>query len=196
MPWQSVLQTMSASPSPDASIHMTVSAIELRVTEDDRRIVRYAVAAIALTVAEAVIPTPLPGVKPGLANIIVLIVLIRHGWRDAVWVSLLRVIAGNLLLGQFLAPGFFLSLSGALASLVVLLPAQHLPERWFGPVTLSLLAAFAHIGGQLFIARIWLIPNDGVLYLAPLLLTAALVFGVVNGLATMVMLRREGEAGA
>ena len=182
---------MSVLPSPDAFTRMTASAIELTVTEDDRRIVRYAVAAIAFTVAEAAIPTPLPGVKPGLANIIVLAVLIRHGWRDAVWVSLLRVMAGNLLLGQFLSPGFFLSFGGALASLVVLLPALHLPDRWFGPVTLSLLAAFAHIGGQLLIARAWLVPNDGVFYLAPLLLTAALVFGVVNGLATMVMLRRE-----
>ena len=74
--------------------------------------------------------------------------------------SLLRVLAGSLLLGQFLAPGFFLSLSGALASLVVLGLAMHLPARWFGPVSHSILAAFAHIGAQLVVARLWLVPHD------------------------------------
>jgi len=85
---------------------MTPSATELAVTADDYRIARLAAAAIALTVAEAAIPLPLPGIKPGLANIVTLIVLWRYGWRDAAWVSLLRVLAGSLLLGQFLAPAF------------------------------------------------------------------------------------------
>jgi heptaprenyl diphosphate synthase len=161
---------------------MTVSTIELRITPDDRRIARYAAAAIALTVAEAALPSPLPGVKPGLANIVVLIVLWRHGWRDAVWVSLLRVMAGSLLVGQFLAPGFFLGLTGAVTSLAVLAGAVHLPRRWFGPVTASLLAAFAHIGGQLLLARLWLVPHDGVFYLVPVFAASALVFGIVNGL--------------
>lgn len=155
----------------------------LQPTADDHRIARYAAAAIALSVVDAAIPSPLPGVKPGLANIITLIVLTRHGWRDAVWVTLLRVFAGSLVLGQFLAPGFFLSLSGALASLLMLGVAMHLPRRWFGWVSLSLLAAFAHIAGQLALARLWLIPHDGVFYLLPIFATAAYVFGVANGLA-------------
>jgi heptaprenyl diphosphate synthase len=170
---------------------MTASPIELVITEDDRRIARYAAAAIALTVTEAAIPSPLPGVKPGLANIIVLAVLMRHGWRDAAWVALLRVVAGSLLLGQFLAPGFFLSLGGALASLFILLPMSRLPPAWFGPVTLSLFAAFAHVGGQLLLARAWLLPHDGVFYLVPVFATAAWVFGIVNGLACAAMLKRD-----
>ena len=158
------------------------AAIVLPVTDDDRRIARYAAAAIALTVAEAALPSPLPGVKPGLANIIVLVVLMRYGWRDAAWVSLLRVIAGSLVIGQFLAPGFFLALAGATTSLTVLAFAQHLPKRWFGPVSASILAAFAHIGGQIVLARLWLVPHDGVFYLLPVFATAALVFGTINGL--------------
>lgn len=162
---------------------MGESSLELRVTPADRRIARYAAAAIALTVAEAAIPSPLPGVKPGLANIVVLIVLARHGWREAAWVSLLRVLAGSLLVGQFLAPGFFLSLTGALTSLVALALAARLPARWFGPVSQSILAAFAHVGGQVLLARAWLVPHDGVFYLVPVFALFALVFGIVNGLA-------------
>ena len=57
--------------------------------------------ALGLSVLEAAIPSPLPGVKPGLANIITLIVLARYGWRAAAWVSILRVLAGGLVLGLF-----------------------------------------------------------------------------------------------
>ena len=170
---------------------MTASPIELTASADDHRIARYAAAAIALSVVEAAIPMPLPGVKPGLANIITLIVLARYGWRDAVWVSLLRVVAGSLLLGQFLAPGFFLSLAGALASLLALGLALHLPARAFGPVSQSLVAAFAHIAGQLAVARLWLVPHDGLLYLLPFFALAALLFGLANGLAAAKLLEEQ-----
>jgi heptaprenyl diphosphate synthase len=142
-------------------------------------------------VVEAALPSPLPGVKPGLANIVVLVVLARYGWRDAAWVSLLRVVAGSLLLGQFLAPGFFLALTGALASLAVLALTMRLPQRWFGPVTASVLAAFAHIGGQLLLARLWLVPHDGVFLLAPIFAASAVVFGIVNGLVAARLLKKE-----
>lgn len=156
--------------------------LQLVADASDQRVARYAAAAIALSVAEAALPTPLPGVKPGIANIVILLVLCRHGWREAAWVALLRVFAASLVLGQFLAPGFFLSLTGALSSLLVLALSRHLPARWFGPVTQSILAAFAHVGGQLALARLWLIPHDGVFYLAPIFATTALGFGLVNGL--------------
>ena len=165
--------------------------IELKVTAADRRIARYSAAAIALTIAEAAIPTPLPGVKPGLANIIVLVVLSKHGWREAAWVSVLRVLAGSLLVGQFLAPGFFLGLTGATAALIVLALAEALPWKWFGTVTRSILAAFAHIGGQVLLARVWLVPHDGVYYLVPVFATFALVFGVINGLVAARLLAEE-----
>jgi heptaprenyl diphosphate synthase len=172
---------------------MTPSTTELRLvpTPDDRRVARHAAAAIVLTVAEAAIPLPLPGVKPGLANIVTLVVLARWGWREAAWVALLRVLVGSLVLGQFLAPGFFLSLAGSLASLGVLGAAMHLPRRWFGPVSHSVLAAFAHIGGQLAVARLWLVPHDGVFYLMPLFALAATVFGLVNGLVAARLLDAE-----
>ncbi len=138
--------------------------------------------AVGLSVLEAAIPSPLPGVKPGLANIVTLVVLARYGWRTAAWVSLLRVAAGGLALGNFLAPGFFLSLGGAICSLLVLAASQHLPQRWFGPVTHSILAAFAHIAGQLAVVYLWLIPHAGILYLVPIFAAAALLFGTANGL--------------
>ena len=167
---------------------MTQSVTELTVTAEDRRVAWLATAAVGLSLIDAAIPSPLPGVKPGLANIVTLVVLIRYGWGTAVWVSGLRVLAGSLLLGYFLAPGFFLSLTGTTLSLLTLGLTRFLPPRWFGPVTLSVLAAFAHIGGQLLLARIWLIPHDGVFLLTPVFAGAALVFGTINGLIAAKLL--------
>ena len=161
---------------------MTRSVIELTTTAQDHRIAQLAAAAIGLALIDAAIPLPLPGVKPGLSNIVTLIVLARYGWTTAVWVSAMRVIAGGLLLGQFLSPGFFMSLSGAVLSLLVLGLAIRLPQRWFGPLSWSIFAAFAHISGQLLLARAWLIPHNGLFYLVPLFASAALAFGMINGL--------------
>ena len=161
---------------------MNTRSLLLETNAEDHRIARMAAVALGLTILENAIPSPLPGVKPGLANIVTLIVLVRYGWRVAAWVSLLRVVAGSLLFGNFLAPGFFLSLSGAMLSLLVLAFAQHLPTRWFGPVSHSIYAAFAHIAGQMLMVYLWLIPHAGIAYLIPVFAAAALVFGTVNGL--------------
>lgn len=159
----------------------TPSTIE-NATAEDHRIAWMAALAIALSMAEAVFPSPIPGVKPGLANIVVLLVLYQDGLRAAIWVSALRVIAGSLFFGSFLTPTFFLSLSGATCSLLMLVMTSRLPRRLFGPITHSLLSSIAHIAGQLIVVYLWLIPHQGILYLIPILAIAAVVFGIVNGI--------------
>jgi len=161
-----------------------INRLHLRTTPEDHHLAGMTAIALGLTVLESAIPSPLPGVKPGLANIVTLVVLARFGWRAAAWVSLLRVVAGSLLFGNFLAPGFFLSLTGAICSLLVLACAQHLPARWFGFITHSIFASFAHIAGQMSLVYVWLIPHSGIAYLIPIFATAALIFGVTNGLFT------------
>jgi heptaprenyl diphosphate synthase len=162
--------------------------VKLQATPEDRHIAKMAAFAIGLSVAEAAIPSPLPGIKPGLANIITLLVLKRYGLRAAVWVSLLRVVAGSLILGTFLSPSFVLSFCGALASLAVLALSRGLPSSLFGPVSASILASFAHIAGQLAVVYLWLIPHTGLAYLVPVFATAALLFGAVNGLIVAKLL--------
>ncbi len=160
---------------------MTHSVIELPVQAVDRRIARLAALAIGLTLVEAALPSPVPGIKPGLANIVILMVLLQYGWRMAAWVSGLRVLAGALLFGSLFAPGFWLSAAGAAASLSVLALARYLPRPYFGPISLSVLAAFGHISGQLALASMWLIPGVALLKLLPIFAAAALVFGAING---------------
>jgi heptaprenyl diphosphate synthase len=161
---------------------MLMTRLTIEATNEDHRLAKLAALAIGLSIVDAAIPSPLPGVKPGLANIVTLLVLYSHGWRDAAWVTGLRVVAGSLITGTFLSPTFALSLSGALLTLLILLAANKLPKHYFGPVGLSILGAFAHTTGQLCFAYLWLIPHTGLAYLMPILFGAALIFGVVNGL--------------
>ncbi len=168
---------------------MTRSTINITTTAEDHRIAQLAALAIALHLFEAVIPSPMPGLKPGVANIVTLYVLYRFDFATAAWVSLLRVVAGSLLLGHFLSPTFALSLTGALVSLCVLRAGMLLPQPMFGPVSLSVLAAFAHIAGQLLVVKLWLIPHTGVAYLIPVFAAAALFFGCINGLIVAKLLR-------
>ncbi len=170
--------------------------MQIQTTIDDHRIAKLAAFAIALHMIEAVVPSPLPGVKPGIANIVTLYVLLQYDFATAAWVSILRVFASSLLLGQFMSPAFALSLSGALLSLSVLWLARHLPRRYFSAITLSILAAFAHIAGQLIVVRLWLIPHASVAYLIPIFAVAALFFGFINGLITAKLLYNKTHPSA
>jgi heptaprenyl diphosphate synthase len=172
---------------------MTRSTISITTTKEDHQIAKLTALAIGLHVLEAMFPSPLPGVKPGIANIITLYVLMQYGFGTAAWVSLLRVFASSLLLGHFLSPTFILSLAGALLSLAVLYFVQYLPKKHFSVITLSIFAAFAHIAGQLIIVRLWLIPHTGVAYLIPVFALAALFFGTLNGLICMRLLSSKRD---
>ena len=163
----------------------------IKTTAEDHHIAKLTALAIGLHVLEAVFPSPLPGVKPGIANIVTLYVLYEYGFATAAWVSLLRVFASSLLLGHFLSPTFVLSLSGAILSLSALFLAQYLPKKHFSAISLSIIAAFAHIAGQLIMVRLWLIPQTGVVYLVPVFALAALVFGVINGLITSKLIQTK-----
>jgi heptaprenyl diphosphate synthase len=161
---------------------------------DDRLIAGFAALAIAIHILEAAFPSPLPGVKPGLANVITVIVLMRYGWYTAAWVVALRVLAGSLLVGTFLIPTFIMSASGALAALAALWLARAVAGRWLGALGYSVCAALAHMGTQLLVAWKLFIPHPALLNLAPFLLTAALVFGIVSGvIAAIVLTRLDAE---
>ena len=155
---------------------------QFEITEEDKKIASFAALAIAIHVLESGFPSPVPGIKPGLANIITLLVLFRYGWRFAAWVSLLRVTAGSLLLGTFMSPTFVLSLAGALASLLTMLLLWTTVRPWVGLTGVSVLASVSHVMAQLFIAWWLFIPHPGILVLAPLLVTAGILFGLFNAI--------------
>ncbi len=156
--------------------------LTIQTTRADHRIAWLTALAITIHIAESALPSPIPGVKPGLANIITIICLMHYGWQTAAWVSILRVIIGSILIGSFLSPTFALSLTGALASITVLWLASHWPGQGFGAIGYSLLAAMAHMAAQFFTAYTLFIPHEGLFQLLPVLMTMAVVFGLSSGI--------------
>lgn len=154
-------------------------------TRDDHRIAWLAALAITIHIAESALPSPLPGVKPGLANVVTIVALVHYGWATAAWVSLLRVFVGSLLIGTFLSPTFMLSLAGALATVAALRVAIALPGKPFGPLGYSVLAALAHMAAQFWTAYELFIPHPALLHLFPVLMTAAVIFGTVSGMIAL-----------
>lgn len=165
----------------------------LTPTRDDLRIAWLAAVAILIHILESAVPMFLPGIKPGLANIVTITVLCIYGWRSAAWVSLLRVLVGSLLTATFLSPTFLLSLSGALTSLLVLYLTSQLAGRYISAIGFSILAAMAHITGQFVLAWALFVPHPGIWRLYPLLMTLAVILGIINGIISRKLITHMGR---
>ena len=76
--------------------------------------------ASVLQIAESFFPQPIPGVKLGMANMIVLIAMVQEGFETAFEISMLRTVISAAIMGSFLSPAFLLSLSAAVTSTCVM----------------------------------------------------------------------------
>ena len=163
----------------------------IKPTKKDHTVAKLAAIAIILSVIEFFLPSPIPGIKPGIANIIILYSLVRFDFSTAAWVSIVRVFVSSVIVGSFLSPTFFLSLFGALFSLTLLYGFQKLPKPYFSIISLSLIASFGHIIGQFIIARLWIIPHDSIFNLLPLFLISALIFGIFSAFICDALLKHK-----
>lgn len=162
----------------------------IATTREDHVIAWFAALAIAIHVLESAIPSPLPGIKLGLANIVTIIILIQFGWRSAAAVAMLRVIIGSLILGSFLSPTFVLSFAGAAASLAALAIASALGKHLLSAVGYSVIAAVAHLLAQFFTAYSLFMPHYALLHLLPIVMTAAAITGIFNGILALAIIKR------
>ena len=148
---------------------------------------------ILLAMGESFFPPllPLPGVKLGLANIVVMYALFFMGPRQALVLDILKA------LFVFLVSGFtagFLSLCGGLLSLAVMWVLYYLlPVRptWF---ILSVCGALAHNVGQLLGAGV-IISSSLSLYYAPVMLVLGLVMGALTSVTLRALLPALGKMG-
>ena len=122
---------------------------------------------------------PVPGVKPGLANIVTLLALYRLPKREALLVIAARVILSSIFGGGLLT--FIYSFSGCLMSIAVMLPLTRVirPRYMFLP---SVLGAAAHNAGQIIAAIIINRLPSLAAYLPVLVLTGCIA-GLFTGLA-------------
>ncbi|HEX6929014.1 MAG TPA: Gx transporter family protein [Gammaproteobacteria bacterium] len=171
-------------------MHVMDTAAQRTGTRDDRLIAGFAALAIGIHILESAVPMPLPGMKPGLANVVVLIVLLRYGFRMAAAVMFLRVIVGSIFIGTFLTPTFFLSLAGALSSIGVAGMIHVAARQWTGPVGFAIAMSMAHISGQFLVAYWLFVPHPVLLNLLPVLLAVAMGLGAITGIIAASIIER------
>lgn len=143
--------------------------------------------ALILSYVESLLPLSLavPGIKMGLANIAVLFVLYKMGAREALAVSLLRVLLASLLFGT--AVTWLYSFFGALCSLLVMVLLQKTAR--LSPLGVSVPGAVVHNLAQIAVA-ICLLGAGAIFAYLPTLILSGTVCGVLIGIVAALVVRK------
>jgi len=158
--------------------------------QDKHRIAILSAYALALHGFESLLPTPIPWLKLGLANIITLVALILYGFRTALMVTLIRVVLASIFIGTFLGPAFILSTGGGLASVVAMGLSIKYFKKFFGTVGISLIGALFHNIAQLSLAYYFFIQRiEAVLIISPVILLLGTLTGIVNGIISDILIK-------
>ena len=131
-------------------------------------------------------PVPVPGVKLGLGNVIVVTVLFLYGPKEALALLVCKILLSALLTGNLGALAY--SAAGGLlswAGMCLLRPLLREKQLWAA----SVLGAMLHNLGQL-LAAIAIAATPGLIAYLPVLLLSGMITGLFTGLAAQAVTRR------
>lgn len=132
-----------------------------------------------------VIPVPIPGIKLGLANLVVVVALYVLDAKAAFAISVVRIFLVGLTFGNMFSMVYALS-GGLLSCGLMILAKKH---NWLSTVGVSVLGGVSHNIGQILVAMLVLESTDLVYYL-PMLLVAGVLTGAVIGVVGQLMIDR------
>lgn len=145
---------------------------------------------ISLTIflLEGMLPplVPVPGIKLGLANIVTLIVLVWFSAKDAVLVTITRVLLGFFFAGTVMSLTY--SLLGSFLSLTVMVILHHFLEKNYIYIT-SIAGAIFHNIGQIIAAVLFTSTPYVVSYL-PFLMISGIITGLFTGLCAYFLWKK------
>ncbi len=152
------------------------------------RLAVYTALAFIFSYIESLIPLPIPipGIKLGLANLVIIIVLYQSGLAAAFAVSMIRNILNALTFGSLF--GLFYSLAGSVLSLLAMEGLRRMKRCEFSIVSVSSLGGIVHNMGQLAVAAILVGPV--ILHYLPFLYFAGLIAGVLIGVLGDLCIRK------
>lgn len=151
----------------------------------------FASLAILMGYVEMLIPIPLlvPGMKLGLANVIIVIVLYFMDGRAAFFISVVRVLLSGLLFAGF--AGLLYSLAGALFSFCIMVLLKKTNQ--FSIIGISIAGGVFHNIGQIIVAAL-VVENIRLMYYLPFLLFFGVVTGIIIGVVAKTALRYLSRA--
>lgn len=146
--------------------------------------------ALVCSYVESLIPISfgIPGVKLGLTNIVVILMLYTIGAKDAILISVLRIILAGFMFGN--AFSIIYSLAGGILSFVVMLLLKNTGK--FKILSISTAGGISHNVGQLIVAAL-VVENYNILFYVPVLIIAGIITGFLIGLLAGEIVLRIGN---
>ena len=145
--------------------------------------------AILVSFIETFIPSiGIPGVKLGLANIVIILAIYLLDFRYAIVIDLARILIMGFLFGNVISILF--ALGGATLSILVMVLMKKFSD--LSIVTVSVFGGVFHNIGQLLIGLI-VVSSYSVLTYLPVLLIAGIICGMVIGILAKIMLDRTSK---
>ncbi len=135
--------------------------------------------AMILSYLESLIPPiiPVPGIKIGLPNLIIVFVLYKFGAKPAFILSVLRVFLVSLLFGSILTLAY--SMAGAVLSLLLMALFKKLSI--FSETGVSIIGGVSHNAAQIIVACI-IMETAQIVYYLPALIVSGVITGAVIGI--------------
>ena len=127
----------------------------------------------------------IPGIKLGIANLVIIVALYYLGTRYALLINVIRILIGGLLFsGVF---GMLYSMAGALLSMLVMVLVKKC--GLFSVTGVSMAGGVAHNLGQLLVAA-FLVSNLKIFVYFPVLVISGVVSGAVIGILAYLVLKK------
>ena len=142
--------------------------------------------AMLLSYVESLLPSlPVPGIKLGLANVAVMVILYLFGIKEAIIVSISRVLLISIIFGNPVS--LIYGLSGAILSLSVMYILKKFTP--FSPIGVSVAGGVAHNLGQI-IAACFIMGTARVAFYLPVLLLSGIISGIFIGACAGITVRK------
>lgn len=135
------------------------------------------------------LPLPVPGIKLGLGNIVVLFTLAGFGWRAGLAIALVKVVVSALLFGNPMV--LMYSAGGAALSFAAMWVALHWSS--LSIVGVSMVGGVFHMVGQLAVVAFTFSPYVALVYL-PVLMISGLVTGLLTGYVCRLVIRTTAKS--
>lgn len=149
--------------------------------------------AMIFSYVEVLIPINfgIPGIKLGIANLIVVIGLFLLKPGEVLLISMVRILLVGYLFGNGMS--LLYSIAGGLLSFLVMYLIKKI--KGFSIIGISIAGGVVHNIGQLVVAA-WVIENTSIFYYFPVLLAAGMITGTIIGMLSQKILKaieKEGK---
>ena len=146
---------------------------------------------VVLSIIESFIPLfsgIVVGIKLGLANIVVIYALYKYGFKDALYITILRVILVGILRTGLFSITFIFSITGAIISIIMM---GLVKKTKLSIIGVSVIGSISHVIGQLLVASILLHIGKTILLsvFLPYLILLSCITGIIIGIISKEIIK-------